>query len=227
MTEHATRQDKEQRLRAAMFLLQQIRRNGGKVRDLAAMLKISETQLAHWRSANKKRRLRVGPPTQLQLRIMAGYLEHLVIGNLESLQDVLAGQQLGPVERTHLLVSLTPVLKKKAEAWDEDLRAHLERHAQLLQTLRVLYETGGFAAMPLELVRSAYDIADVQDRQDLEDGRIEFERLLVRASLPYMEQFVTTTRTLVDGLLANVEEQRERKKLTSGSEDGAEEDATP
>ena len=227
MGPRVSKQEKEQRLLAAMYLLEQIRKNGGNVRQLARMLRTNETQLSHWGSKDVKRRLRVGPPTRLQLRLMTGYLQHLYADNLQSLQILTSSQQLGIVERSLLLESFGPELKKCADGWSENLRANRERQAHLIQTVRDLSEAGGSAAVPSELLRSLYDLADFPDQQDLDEGHVDFDQLLVRVQSQFMEQTVKSTLQKVQYLLNEDEEREDQQEQSQSTEDGDDEGVTP
>lgn len=222
-----SKREKEQRLLAAMWLLEHIRKNGGKVRLLAAMLRTNETQLSHWGSRDVKRRLRVGPPTRLQLRLMTGYLQHLVVDNLQSLQILTSSQQLGIVERSLLLESLDPELTKCASGWSDNLRVNRERQAHLVQTVRELSEAGGNAAVPHELLQSVYDLADIPDQQDLDESKVDFDQLLVRVQFQFMEQTVKSTLQKIQYLLNEDEEREDRQEQSQSTEDGDEESVTP
>jgi hypothetical protein len=200
--------DKEQRLRTAELLLKQAQRNGGTAKELAAFLRVSPATVSHWKSCDGAQRRRVAAPTDAQLSKLVGYIWWLVEKNLEGLQDLARGYRLRSRERSLFLCAMDEAFTKQAQWWSEERKATQQGLEDLVAKARELYEEKGAAGLPVEMLRSLYNLSGIPEPEDLESGEVNFDRLCPPAD--WIEQFCKTAKLSVEYFMAEREEQRAR-----------------
>lgn len=202
--------DKEQRLKSARFLLEQARINGGTAKQLAALLRISPSTLSHWQSKSEAKRRRVAAPTDAQMQKLVGYLCHLTIENLEGLKGLASGYRLRSRERLLLQGVMRETFVEHAKWWVETHDDTQRGMVELVATLRKRYEIEGSTGLPIETLRSLYNLSGLPEPEDIESGEINFDRLCPPPE--WNERFIKSMMLAVEDFMANEEEREQNER---------------